>query len=55
MAVGTFAGATSLRAPNRTLRLAIYTKHSALLFSASDIEVHTPESLLQQSIWPIGS
>ena len=34
---------------NRTLRLAIYTEtHSALLFSASDIEVHTPESLLQQ-------
>lgn len=34
---------------NRTLRLAIYTEtHSALLYSASDIEVHSPESLLQQ-------
>lgn len=34
---------------NRTLRLAIYTEtHSALLYSASDIEVHTPESLLHQ-------
>ena len=49
MAVGTFAGATSSPRTNRTLRLAIYTEtHSALLFSASDIEVHTPESLLQQ-------
>ena len=34
---------------NRTLRLAIYTEtHSALLFSASDIEVHTPETLPSQ-------
>ncbi|NCF45891.1 MAG: endonuclease VIII [Proteobacteria bacterium] len=34
---------------NRTLRLAIHTEtHSALLFSASEIEVHTPETLLQQ-------
>ena len=34
---------------NRTLRLGIYTEtHSALLYSASEIEVHTPESLLQQ-------
>ena len=34
---------------NRTLRLDIYTEtHSALLYSASDIEVHTPESLLHQ-------
>ena len=34
---------------NRTLRLGIYTEtHSALLYSASDIEVHTPESLPEQ-------
>ena len=34
---------------SRTLRLAIYTEtHSALLFSASDIEVHTPETLPSQ-------
>lgn len=34
---------------NRTLRLAIYTEtHSALLYSASDIEVHTPETLSSQ-------
>ena len=34
---------------NRTLRLAIYTEtHSALLYSASEIEVHTPETLSSQ-------
>lgn len=34
---------------NRTLRLAIHTEtHSALLFSASDIEVHSPETLSEQ-------
>ena len=34
---------------NRTLRFAIYTEtHSALLYSASDIEVHTEQTLSQQ-------